>query len=283
MKSTENLSDILKQMKQKGAQLRRAVANIPAIVLETPFSQLPLAFNKVDLPLTALAKDIVGYFTPTYWNFFLKHAKPGVLTSQASFDIPNEPRGARTPPFTNPAGPGASGIYREDTDESTYSTPMSQLRTTTPTTTRRLPTGPTRHGSFAGIIRKTRKPKGNKTPSRGSVAGIAKRRLFTSGDSQPPVHMATFQPINPSRIVRRHIRVLKSNLLTNGDVRRLARRGGVKRISRDIKFEINKALKDFLRSIVERSVTFCEYAKRKTVTLQDVTMSCKSLGKTLYL
>jgi histone H4 len=280
MKPNETLSDVLQQMKQKGAQLRRAVAHLPANVLDTPFAQIPLAFNKVVVSLTPLAKEIVGYFSPSYWNYFLQHAKPGLLTTDTDFEIPNEPRAIRTPPMSDPNGPHASAIYRDVADQSIYSTPLAFSQRTPASVIRRIPTGPTRHGSMAGIIRKRNKPGTKATPTHGSVAGVSKRRLFTTPET---AISATFQPINPPRATVRHRRVLKRNLLTSGDVRRLARRGGVKRISKDIKFETNKTLKEFLTSVVKRAVVFCDYAQRKTVTFQDVTMSLKSLGQTLYL
>jgi len=50
---------------------------------------------------------------------------------------------------------------------------------------------------------------------------------------------------------RRHIRVQKDTILsiTKGDLRRLARRGGVKRISADIYDHARQALRDFLRDV----------------------------------
>ncbi|TKR79876.1 hypothetical protein L596_014032 [Steinernema carpocapsae] len=49
-------------------------------------------------------------------------------------------------------------------------------------------------------------------------------------------------------------------------IRRLARRGGVKRISGLIYEETRGVLKVFLESVVRDAVTYCEHAKRKTVT-----------------
>jgi histone H4 len=41
-------------------------------------------------------------------------------------------------------------------------------------------------------------------------------------------------------------------------------------------------LKNFLESVVRDSVTYCEHAKRKTVTALDVIYALKRQGKTLY-
>ena len=77
---------------------------------------------------------------------------------------------------------------------------------------------------------------------------------------------------------------LKETILgiTKPAIRRLARRGGVKRISALIYDEARQVLKTFLESVVRDSVTYCEHAKRKTVTALDVVYALKRQGKTLY-
>ena len=63
---------------------------------------------------------------------------------------------------------------------------------------------------------------------------------------------------------KRHRKVMRDNILgiTKPAIRRLARRGGVKRIS--------------------GAVTYTEHAKRKTVTAMDVVYALKRQGRTLY-
>jgi histone H4 len=56
-------------------------------------------------------------------------------------------------------------------------------------------------------------------------------------------------------------------------IRRLARRGGVKRISGLIYEETRGVLKIFLENVIRDSVTYTEHAKRKTVTALDVCVS----------
>ena len=70
--------------------------------------------------------------------------------------------------------------------------------------------------------------------------------------------------------------------VTKPAIRRLARRGGVKRISALIYEEARSVLKGFLESVVRDSVTYCEHAKRKTVTALDVVYALKRQGRTLY-
>lgn len=70
--------------------------------------------------------------------------------------------------------------------------------------------------------------------------------------------------------------------ITNPGIRRLARRGGVKRISRQIYDDSRAALKVFLEGIIRDSVTYMEHARRKTVTALDVVYALKRSGRTLY-
>eukprot|EP00121_Abeoforma_whisleri_P015518 Awhi_evm2s14293 len=77
---------------------------------------------------------------------------------------------------------------------------------------------------------------------------------------------------------------IKDNIqgITKPAIRRLARRGGVKRISGLIYEETRKVLKIFLENIIRDAVTYTEHAKRKTVTAMDVVYALKRQGRTLY-
>ena len=70
--------------------------------------------------------------------------------------------------------------------------------------------------------------------------------------------------------------------ITKPAIRRLARRGGVKRISSLIYDETRTVLKGFLEGVIRDSVTYTEHAKRKTVTALDVVYALKRQGRTLY-
>ena len=65
-------------------------------------------------------------------------------------------------------------------------------------------------------------------------------------------------------------------------IRRLARRGGVKRISGTIYEETRSVLKLFLENLIKDAVTYTEHGRRKTVTALDVVFSLKKAGRTLY-
>ena len=70
--------------------------------------------------------------------------------------------------------------------------------------------------------------------------------------------------------------------ITKPAIRRLARRGGVKRISGLIYEETRGVLKVFLENVIRDSVTYTEHAKRKTVTALDVVYALKRQGRILY-
>ena len=70
--------------------------------------------------------------------------------------------------------------------------------------------------------------------------------------------------------------------ITKPAIRRLARRGGVKRISADIYVETRNILKSFLENVIRDAVTYTEHARRKTVTAMDVIYALKRQGRTLY-
>jgi histone H4 len=70
--------------------------------------------------------------------------------------------------------------------------------------------------------------------------------------------------------------------ITKPAIRRLARRGGVKRISSFIYDDSRQVLKGFLEGIVKDAVTYTEHARRKTVTAMDVVHALRRHGRTLY-
>jgi len=65
-------------------------------------------------------------------------------------------------------------------------------------------------------------------------------------------------------------------------IRRLARRGGCRRISGLIYDESRGVLKNFLSRVIQDSITYMEHAQRKTLTAKDVVFALKRQGKTIY-
>ena len=79
---------------------------------------------------------------------------------------------------------------------------------------------------------------------------------------------------------KRHRKVLRDNIqgITKPAIRRLGRRGGVKRITGLIR----GVLKVFLENVIRDAVTYTEHARRKTTTAMDIVYALKRQGRTLY-
>jgi len=84
--------------------------------------------------------------------------------------------------------------------------------------------------------------------------------------------------------VNRHRNVLRERIygITKPAIRRLARRGGVKRISGPIYEETRDVFKVFLEKVIYDILPYIEHAGCKTVTALDVVRALKHQGCTLY-
>ena len=83
---------------------------------------------------------------------------------------------------------------------------------------------------------------------------------------------------------KRHRKILRDNIqgITKPAIRRLARRGGVKRISGLMYEETRSVLMLFLENVLRDAITCTEHSRRKTVTAMDVVFALKRQGRTLY-
>ena len=77
-------------------------------------------------------------------------------------------------------------------------------------------------------------------------------------------------------------REVRHGHLERPTIRRLARRGGVSRISALTYTDIKTCLIEFLEPIIADSVTCCLYARRKTVRTTDVLYALQNNGRPLY-
>ena len=82
---------------------------------------------------------------------------------------------------------------------------------------------------------------------------------------------------------KRHRTVLRDNIqgISKPAIRRLARRGGVKRLSGLVYEETRGVLRVFLENVIRDAVTYTDHARRKTVTAMDVVYALKG-HRTLY-
>eukprot|EP00948_MAST-09A_sp_MAST-9A-sp1_P003598 g3598.t1 len=70
--------------------------------------------------------------------------------------------------------------------------------------------------------------------------------------------------------------------LSVGDFKRLARRGGIRRVQNETWEEIRGSLDTFLRQTIRDTMTITEHARRLTVIPNDVVYALKRRGMTLY-
>ena len=122
------------------------------------------------------------------------------------------------------------------------------------------------------------------TSSRSWVHGIL---LFFSKAFTPEFiyfikEMAGKGKMGKRSVKRAEIKKVERTSLTRGGIRRLARRGGVKRISSSIYDETRDFVDYFLGRVVKDAAVYCEYAKRKTITAMDVILALKKSGRTIY-
>jgi len=85
----------------------------------------------------------------------------------------------------------------------------------------------------------------------------------------------------PKHMVR-SIKEIKDGVISNGSLRRLARRGGVKRLATASHQHVRDYIDDFMLNIVRDSLTFCEHRKALTITAMDVVYALKRNGRVLY-
>jgi histone H4 len=91
---------------------------------------------------------------------------------------------------------------------------------------------------------------------------------------------------NSSSSSKRHSKQGKNkkalDRVTKPVIRRLARRGGVRRISNQIYEEVRLVIEKYLDKVVADSVIYTEHARRKTIQSCDVKRALSKNGRTLY-
>ena len=83
--------------------------------------------------------------------------------------------------------------------------------------------------------------------------------------------------------MKRHAKVLRDNILgvSKKAIRRMARRGGVKRMSGSVYDGTREEIMKFLRIILHDAVVMCECAKLKTITHNHILAALKRHNQTL--
>lgn len=91
-----------------------------------------------------------------------------------------------------------------------------------------------------------------------------------------------------AEVAKRHAKgrkTLRDNIqgITKGAIKRLARRGGVKRMEASIHGEAQQVLKKVLTDWIRDAVMYMEHAHRKTIILRDIAHSLKHNNQTMLL
>lgn len=83
---------------------------------------------------------------------------------------------------------------------------------------------------------------------------------------------------------KRPRKIMRDNIkgITKPAIRRLARRGGVKRLSNLIYDETREVLTNFLRKVIGDAAAYAQHAKRNTFMTTDIIHALKNQGHTLY-
>lgn len=78
-------------------------------------------------------------------------------------------------------------------------------------------------------------------------------------------------------------KVFSGNNIAKPSIRRLARRGGVKRIGTGMYENMRGNIKEFVTQILCDAINLTDHARRKTVTVQDMIHALKLRGADLYV
>jgi histone H4 len=71
--------------------------------------------------------------------------------------------------------------------------------------------------------------------------------------------------------------------MTKPAIRRLARRGGVKRLNADVYDTSRKAYTRYLKPLIKHALTYMMHARRRTVTVDDIVRASKHVGQQYYV
>jgi len=70
--------------------------------------------------------------------------------------------------------------------------------------------------------------------------------------------------------------------ITDPAIKRLSKRGGIKRLEGPVYDATRNVIRIFLENVVRDAVTYTEYADRKTVVADDINRALKRHGQPLY-
>ena len=124
----------------------------------------------------------------------------------------------------------------------------------------------------------------------GTTKSDSLKRVRVNGAQQPAAKRATGARGGKGLVslkeggAKRHRKVFRDNIqsITKPAIRRLARRGGVKRMNGLVYEETRGVLRAFLEATIRDCISYTTHAHRNTVSPMDVVYALKLRGKTLY-
>eukprot|EP00998_Keelungia_sp_KM082_P010176 NODE_6371_length_642_cov_67.873786_g6348_i0.p2 GENE.NODE_6371_length_642_cov_67.873786_g6348_i0~~NODE_6371_length_642_cov_67.873786_g6348_i0.p2 ORF type:complete len:181 (+),score=35.02 NODE_6371_length_642_cov_67.873786_g6348_i0:68-544(+) len=133
-------------------------------------------------------------------------------------------------------------------------------------------------GKKTGGKGKSGAPEGGKGKSGVGEAALAEmRQTRATSKGKHSAGMGKHHGVARAEDMKHHERGI-----TRPALRRLARRGGVKRIQAAIYNDERGVLKEWLYRIIEDSLQYTDYQKRKTLRPADVVNALKRRGRFLY-
>ncbi|EOA86963.1 hypothetical protein ACJQWK_08814 [Exserohilum turcicum] len=171
------------------------------------------------------------------------------------------------------AAPRFSGTPRFTVAPRLTVTPQSQPGPSRSHASASGPSPPVSRATQLGLGLASRGPSSSSSTSRGfafgrGAAGLGKAGLGGKGKGA----------------LKRHVKIQRDSIhgITKGDIRRLARRGGVKRISAIVYSDVRQALKDRLALILRDICAIIDSSGRKTVSVTDVVFALRRRGNPIY-
>jgi len=139
-------------------------------------------------------------------------------------------------------------------------------------------------GGGGGVSGKAAEPASSEKPGAPMPMPIPRARAKVTTDPRAFPPAATGGKGLGQSGTKRHQKIRRNSIMgvTKPAIRRLARRGGVKRMQDKIYDEIRGILKEDLEEVLHIAILYAESAGRKTVTAMDVVFALNRMGRTLY-
>lgn len=134
---------------------------------------------------------------------------------------------------------------------------------------------PLKHKKTLGTLRDN-----DKNPSGGKTKGLNNVKKEKDKGKKGAIKEGKKGATNKQK--KKKLKNNTSDHIINSALRRLARRGGIKRIGCSMYAYSRTVLKDFLKLVIRDAIKFTEHARRKTVSANDIVYALKRHGCVLY-